>query len=180
MPLIHADFKNNFSSYSLTAHRWGRGSFVALRTRNQKVVPASKTPNTLSSGGWDSSRRVPLWHCGLITITICVCEKLLTFQSTPPSIIPLYPPDSLVMQVEPGLSGPAFHVSKADYVLSTSGGPRMGLPDSENPSLPTNCTWKSLSQRQPFRSTMQIRLKKQTAFGKITHWPVCNAGQNHR
>ena len=162
-------------------HTGKGGGILSLWEQETNKWCLLPTPSsTLSPGGWDSSRRVSLWHCGLITITICVCEKLLTFQSAPPSIIPLYPSDCLVMQVEPGLSGPAFRVSKADYVLSASGGPRMGPPASENPSLLTNCTWKSLSQRQPFRSTMQIRLKKQTALGKITRWPGCNARRNHR
>lgn len=57
-------------------------------------------------------------------------------------------------------------------------GPRMGRPASENPSPQT--APENPSHKEPFRSTMQIRFKKQITFGKITHWPVCNAGQNHR
>lgn len=68
-------------------------------------------------------------------MTTHFCEQLLTFQSTPPSIIPLYPPDSLVMQVKPGLSGPVPRVNKADYALSGSGGPgRDSLPQRIPPN----------------------------------------------
>lgn len=126
------------------------------------MIPPSKLPPVLSLMGL-LSRGVPLRRCGLITITTCICEQLLTFQSIPPSIIPLDPPDSPVLPVELGLSGPAFRVSKADYVLSGPGGPGRHQPP---PRIPPS----KLYLKVPLAKTALPFHKADEAYEVNTAW----------
>lgn len=130
------------------------------------MISPSKLPPVFSEMGL-FSRGVPLWRCGLITITTHICEQLLTFQSIPPSIIPLYPPDSLVMQVEPGLSGPAFRVSKAGYVLSGSGA-QEGTNHLRSPPNKLHLKISLIKTAFPFHNADK-------AQGVNTHWPKDNS-----